>query len=399
MLILLSFDGVHYADLELAQLTNLKRISQDGVFVKRLETVFPSVTWNIHTAVVTGKRPSGHRIYGNEIYDRENRCRNNYFKMNLGTKEELIKSETFYDILAEKNDLRISAVCWPLTQGAKNIDLNIPEFYTQQEFDDYCSMDFYNELKEKGFSVNRYGEWSEKHSLGPMQDELTASIIEYIIKNRKADIILGHFLLFDSLQHEFGVGSPEAVWSLKYVDSLIGRILDVIEKEGLKDESNIIVFSDHGHTAVTDIYNPVKILEEGGAETHNFNFAYNGGCVLLYAEGENKEQILKNAKKILEKHPGTDKVFDSENMYEAGWSLPEKEDKLFPDLIIALKDGWCGTEETYVKSKSMHGYLPGSVERMNGFLTASGNGFGKGIVIENMSITDIYDIVMDIYKK
>ncbi len=398
MLILISFDGVHYGDLNLTNLPNLKRISDNGLFVNRLETVFPSVTWNIHTSVVTGKNPCEHRIYGNEIYDRKAGKNNNYYKMELGTKEELIKVPTFYDILALENK-KTAAICWPLTQGAKNIDINIPEFYTQEEFDNFCSQDFYNELKENGFPVNRYGDWSKKHALGPLQDDLTASIIEYIIKNRRADIILGHFLLYDSLQHEFGVGSPEALWSIRYVDTLIGRIIDCIESENIKDECSLIIFSDHGHTNVTNLFNAKEILNDSDCDTTNLRFAYNGGCVLVYGIGENKIQNLEAAKEVFRKHIGTDKIFDENNMHEAKWSLPEKKDVLFPDFVVALKEGWCGTENNNCEVKSMHGYLPSKVERMNGFLTAMGKGFEKEATVENISITDIYNMVMDICKK
>ena len=397
MLILLSFDGVHYGDLQLAQLPSLRRIVQKGLFVKRLETVFPSVTWNIHTSVVTGKKPKDHRIYGNEIYDRQRQTIDHYFCRQLGTKEDLIQCETFYDALA-KEGKTIASICWPLTQGAKHIEKNIPEFYTQEEFDRFCTPGFYEELKQEGFPLSCYGRWSKEHSLGPLQDSLTEEILEYIIRNRQADVILGHYLLYDSFQHEFGVGSPEAIWALSYVDSLIGRLLDCLEKEGLMEDTQIILFSDHGHSNVTQAFDINRILDMASCSRDALRVANNGGCALLYAIGTEGENQLKEARIILQNHPGVEKIYDGKNMEEIGWSLPEKPDKLFPDIVLALREGWCCAEGE-LKSKSMHGYNPKTVERMNGFLAACGRGFDQGAVVENMLVTDICDLIQKVYPQ
>ena len=398
MLILISFDGVHYNDLKLTDLPNVQKIIKNGLFVKRLETVFPSVTWNIHTSVVTGQKPEKHRIYGNSVFNRDTNEGGNYSKMSLGPKEELVKVPTFYDKMA-LDGKKIAAVCWPLTQGAKNIDMNLPEFYTQEEFDNYSTKEFFDELKEKGFNVDRYGEWSEKHSLGPLQDSLTAEIIEYIIKNKKADVILGHFLLYDSFQHDFGVGSPEALWALRYIDSLIGRIMDTAEAEKIEN-LNFMVFSDHGHSNIKYPFDFYKVLSDEGCETECFKTANNGGSVLVYALENCKSDIIEKAKDILKNHGAVDKIIDESNMNEVGWSVPDYYDKLFPSFIVALKEDWCGAgDDGKLSMKSMHGYLPSTVERMNGFMASCGTHFEKGSNVDNMEITKIYDIAMDIYEK
>ena len=395
MLFLLSFDGVHYGDLNLTELPNIKRLIQQGTYTKRLETVFPSVTWNIHTSVVTGKTPAVHRIYGNSVYSRKLGHNSSYFKVELGSKEQLLAAPTIYDALAEKGQ-RVASICWPLTQGAKSISLNIPEFYTQQEFDNHCSLDFYNELIEQGFPMHRYGEWSSNHLLNSMQDELTESIIEYIIKNEKADVVLAHYLLHDSMQHDFGTCSPEALWSLRYVDSLIGRLLQTLEEKGVLAQSNIIVFSDHGHVDVKHIFSANQELSQQDYQISPFIAVSNGGAIFLYRTKDHTDDDMARASAAFSHCEGVEGVYFADNFNAVGWSLPTQNDPLFPDLVLALKEGWLGGENSERAIRSMHGYNPKTVERMNGFLICSGPQFQSGLIQESLHVTDIFRIIEQI---
>ena len=70
---------------------------------------------------------------------------------------------------------------------------------------------------------------------------------------------------------------------------------------------------------------------------------------------------------------------------------------MFPDLTVALKAGWCCSENNTCGAKSMHGYDPNVYERMNGFMAACGPGFEKGKIIKEGRITEIYKTVLDLY--
>lgn len=54
----------------------------------------------------------------------------------------------------------------------------------------------------------------------------------------------------DGSLHLFGAGSEEVRDTLREVDHCVGRVIEAIEKLGVRDEFNILFLSDHGHTAV-----------------------------------------------------------------------------------------------------------------------------------------------------
>ena len=201
MKIIISIDGLSHGDLNLQLMPNLKRLLQKGYGLQTVQTIFPSVTWAIHTTVSTGRLPDTHTVFGNIFLEKNQEKA--YWNDDV-KKEETIAVPTFYDEFARKGKIVLS-VCWPLTQGAKHIAYNIPEFYSQEEFDCSCTKDFYEELKQAGYPMEHYGEWSVERDSVILQDELTEQIMEYVLQNKKIDVLMGHFLAIDTMEHFLAV--------------------------------------------------------------------------------------------------------------------------------------------------------------------------------------------------
>jgi predicted AlkP superfamily pyrophosphatase or phosphodiesterase len=69
---------------------------------------------------------------------------------------------------------------------------------------------------------------------------------EYVIPELRPSVVLNWITEPDGSHHSFGVGSPQAMLSIRNDDRNIGLILDKLETLGLLDETNIFVVSDHG---------------------------------------------------------------------------------------------------------------------------------------------------------
>jgi arylsulfatase A-like enzyme len=54
----------------------------------------------------------------------------------------------------------------------------------------------------------------------------------------------------DSSLHYYGIGAPETKTALKGCDDALARILDAMERRGIRDQFDIIYLSDHGHSTV-----------------------------------------------------------------------------------------------------------------------------------------------------
>ena len=227
---------------------NLRRLAEGGIYTKRLRTVFPSVTWNIHTSVITGKGPDEHGIWGNAAYSRSLGTQFSYFEGSIADAGR-IRQPVIFDLAAAKGKVS-AAICWPLTQGMSGIQYNIPECYAQNDFRRFSSPALVDELLTQGIAFHRYADWSRVHQLAVLQDDLTCRIVTYLIANKQIDVLYAHFLIHDSFQHDFGIRTPESAWALGYLDSLVGRIAASLRSAGLAEKTHFIVFSDHGHEDV-----------------------------------------------------------------------------------------------------------------------------------------------------
>ena len=389
MILVISLDGICHTDLDLDKMPNLTRLAKEGVYTKRLRTVFPSVTWNIHTSVTTGKGPDRHGIIGNTAFSRKKNTQFHYYDPNQ-VDASAIQEPNVFGLAAAKGKTS-AAICWPLTQKDMHIRYNIPEFYQKEYFYKYSTQDLVKELLAEGLPFERYGDWSSIHELAALQDDLTCRIVEYIIAQKQPDVLFTHFLIHDSFQHHFGIKNHESQWTMEYLDSLVGRLVAALRSVNLYDTSHMIVFSDHGHEAVSkyfDLASVLKSLDIRGCDIHCVN---NGGALFFYID---QNRISKNLMDQLSEgfklHEAVESVYTKEEANLLGLNSQLNPDS-FPDLILTLKHGWCLDNDR--KTRSMHGYNPETNPRMDGFMIRAGKSFEAGIVEDTERICEIFHIV------
>ena len=402
MIVVLSVDGVCCEDLHLNKLPNLKKLAEQGIYTKRLRTVFPSVTWSIHTSVITGKTPGQHGVLGNAVYSRGKKAIISYYDASE-VDINAIRQQTIFESAAAKGKIS-AAICWPLTQGSHHIQYNIPECYRQTDFNDYSTSVFVDEILKLGMEFNCYADWSCSIEFAALQDDLTCRIMEYLIERKPVDVLFAHFLINDSFQHYFGNRTPESEWSLRYADGLVGRVINSLKSANLFKKSHIIVFSDHGHEAVNKYFLLEPFLKQQGIPAEDFHNVSNGGTFFLYhRQSEVQESLLARLKTALEEHEAIEFVCTKEQSGKLGFK-PQMDLDTFPDIIAGLNQGWILDTQTPFRSigaiparlpraiRSTHGYLPETHPLMDGFMIRSGERFQKGINEESGDICDIYKI-------
>ncbi|HFJ9404203.1 TPA: alkaline phosphatase family protein [Bacillus paranthracis] len=419
----ISVDGLaqHYLENPKLQAPNLRSLIQNGAVARGLESIYPTETWAIHSSIVTGTYPSKHGVVGNWSFDREKQeviCYAGDVHVN---KEETLLQETYYD-LAKKNGWTTASVCWPVTKEAKSIDYNIPEFYNQELFEKFSTTSFWNELKEAGLPVDKYAIWSLDHARGHMQDWLTAEISKYLIRKHRPNLLQLHFLLPDSYQHDFGVNAEEILWSIEYVDERIGDILSTLKQEGIYDQTNIFIMSDHGHQNYLNVFNPNSIFEEKGWISESFENSKvlhisQSGSGFIYIQEKDpveKARLLAQVKELLEQQESVETIFVPESFSQLGVPTLEDNARLAPDLVIEAADDWkfgahpkqietfkghghTGINDTNsAQSKTIHldniagthGYLP-TKDTMKAIFVASGPAIRNGVELPLIKAVDV----------
>ena len=402
-LIVISADGLRASDVadERIRIPNIRSAIGRGGYVERLTSVFPTLTWAIHASLITGRRPSSTGIVGNAIYDRRSGRRTAYWDPEAATMDGDLRGDHLFSAFRRKGSA-IATICWPLTQGTASVDFNIPECYVQDYFERFSTPGFLSELKENDLPVHRYGAWSSDHAKVPMQDALTKDIAVYLRERHHPDVTFLHFLLIDGYQHDFGVGSPEAVHAIEYVDRLIGEV--IAERE----DANVVLFSDHGQASSPSVFYVDTWLREQGytssADKQAFAATSNGGVCFIYSLGASKEKEERLSAELAAL-PWIKGVWNRASFDRIGFPKQDPSPQGFlPDLVFELAPGHFvmdGAGAGLVVGPSrllgMHGYGPDWAE-MDGFLACAGPDFAAGFRAASASMLDIAPTLNAIYE-
>jgi predicted AlkP superfamily pyrophosphatase or phosphodiesterase len=92
-------------------------------------------------------------------------------------------------------------------------------------------------------------------------DELRSEAALYMWQNFRPDLLMVHFVWYDSQAHAFGPAAPEALTALESADRAIGKIREAISAD---PATNLVVLSDHGFAAVEKEAAPLVVFAEHG---------------------------------------------------------------------------------------------------------------------------------------
>jgi arylsulfatase A-like enzyme len=201
----------------------------------------------------------------------------------------------------------------------------------------------------------------------------------------------------DYSQHQMAPGSEMALAALKSVDDRLGTVLAALETNGLRNDTDVMVISDHGFSTIERADDPVPPLSAEGLMVTGTGFGAqppagtilavgNGGSIMFYVIGHD-EEVGRKLTEFLQKTDYAGVIFSR-------WGLPGTFDlhtghiatKEAPDVVMALH--WTGDPNAYgapgmldgdsgrKKGKGTHASL--SAYDMHNTLIAAGPDFKKG---------------------
>ena len=407
-LIVISIDAMVTDDLEYAdKLPTFHELISKGTVIKKVMTIYPSLTHCVHASIITGKAAGETGVTENTMFTP------GMVKMPWFNKYSDIKCETIFS-LAKKAGLTTASCRWPVTANAgADIDYLVPEIMRKdlEGFESDPIQAYINDGTTKGLvdivnaSIKKNGA-SLDH---PIYDEAQADCVCEIIKRYKPNLLLTHPGFVDSERHRTGLFSPYVLKSLEKTEEWLAKVVDATKEAGIFENTDFILLSDHGHCPYHTFSMPnVKLVEEGLITLDsNGNVkdwqAYIQSCDLsahVYLKNSEDSKLTDRVEKLLQKWIAEDSVG-----IESYMSAKEAKEKygLFGNFsfTIEAKEGF-SFEDEYTGplfeenppvepglAHSAHGHLPhkGPQPIFIGF----GPHFEKGKVEDNCSILDHFD--------
>ena len=293
--IVLVIDGLRPDSITPDVMPNLDRLRRGGVSYTRSHSVYPTVTRVNAASISTGLLPGHHGIVGNSLYlpsfaprpmsNGDYQVLLNLAKINGGrvviqkTLGEYFADAGVHYVALSSGSTGNATLLNPTAVFGKG-ELISPGFEKDSRvaFPDALNAELLSKYgKEKGDSGNPSLVWTER------------VLREYVLEKMHPDVIVDWMDQPDVAQHEFGVGSPEALTALRLVDQQIGLLLARLKELALDGKTDIIVTCDHGfdYDPAADLVAPIR---DAGL-SDDVAVDNEGGSNLFYVKGHDAAKI------------------------------------------------------------------------------------------------------------
>ena len=241
-LCLISLDAVSRQDADrLLGLPALLALKEQGVFCDGVQTAYPTITYPIHTSIITGCWPDAHGIGHNQPFqpDTAPEMRKWYWE------EGQIGQRTLHQAAREAG-LDVASILWPVTGKSRAIRRNFPEVLPLPGESAVVKMLRYASPVWLLHMELLYGK--QRQSIEqPHLDDYAALLCEKLyLSRRPPDVLTVHLVDCDAMRHHYGTDSREAYAAMERLDGRVGRIVEAVKKAGLYEDTLFCVVSDHG---------------------------------------------------------------------------------------------------------------------------------------------------------
>lgn len=398
-LIMISLDAVGKRDMDfMLSLPNFSKIVEQGAFCDNVYSVYPSLTYPAHTAIMTGRVPNNSGIVSNT------KLQPNRHNPDWIYKRKYIHGTTLPDE-ASKRGYSVCSMLWPVLGGAK-IKYNIPEVMITRKSQNQIIACMLNGSPKYLYEINsRFGHI--RHGIAqPALDDFLMASAQYTIEKYDPDMMMIHFTDVDTNRHDYGADNEHIKAALIRHDNRLGQLMEWLSKTRPMEETTFIVLGDHCQMDAHTIVYPNKYLaDKGFIDIKNgkiTDYRLVAQCldgsfyIRLNEKYRENEQVLEQVTDLLnemkkEEALGIEAVFTNEEaamMGADGSCLVMVEGKrgyYFLNDFEILTEPVEATKNH--KMFAIHGCLPSKEENIT-FFAAMGKGIKKGVRIPSMRLWD-----------
>jgi predicted AlkP superfamily pyrophosphatase or phosphodiesterase len=377
--LMISIDGLRPGDVLQAESRGLKipalrSLAQGGTYATAVRGVLPTLTYPSHTTLITGVWPDRHGIASNLTFDP-------YLKNQTGWYwyAEDIKVPTLWDAAHEAR-LKVVNVHWPVSVGARGIDLNLPQLWRTGTDDD---RKLNRALATRGLTERleaALGPYAQGIDESVEGDEVRAKFAEKLMADEAPGFATVYLTGLDHVQHESGPDTPEAHAALERIDAAVGRLVTAARKA--QPKLVVVIVSDHGFAPVAHDVNLIAPFVQAGLihidlakrEITSWDAEpwFAGGAAEIKLAHPEDKALRARVEALLEKlkaNPdlGIDEVMGEDRISKLGGAKDYQ-------YLIAFKLGYemgkdpLGPAVGPSPVKGMHGYAPAFPEMRATFL-------------------------------
>lgn len=397
-LVVISLDSMGFRDLnELRDLVpNLAQLIEKGTWVKKVQGIFPTLTYPSHTSIITGQYPAVHGVVNNTKLQPRRLSPDWYWY------RKDVKATPLYDVAREAG-MTTAAFLWPVTAGSK-IDYNLAEIFPNRIWTNQVMVSLKASSPWFLMQMNhRYGKLRHGIKQPWLDDFITACAVD-TLKNKQPDLTLIHLVDMDSMRHRYGVRSDEAKAALQRLDGRVARLIRATKDAGTYGQTNFVILGDHYQINVDKMIHLNQLFAKqgwltpvDGKTTYKGNWRVTAktcdGETYVYTRGN---VDLGKVKQVIAGVEGVEHIYDGAEAVKLGadpkcaFLVEAKPGYYFTDevnrpaVVEKVDPASLGTHDRY---HGVHGYGP---NQPNYFTTAifAGPDVREGATVEGAHLVD-----------
>ena len=400
-LIVLSADALVAEDMEyLATLPNFQKYLAGGVGIRRVHSVYPTITYPCHTTMITGVYPEKHQVTGNlELHPGQT----SDLPWLWDSKYNACHQDIFTE--AKKAGYETAAVFWPVTGNHPAIDHLIDEYWIQSEEDTPEAAFRRMGSDEQMLRIVEKNSHGVKRLLHPQLDTFIVDCACDVIRECHPDLLFLHPADVDWARHQYGVFNDQVKKTVESTDRYIGQIMSAVEESGAAEETNLVLVSDHGQRNITKIVNInvafaraglIRVKEDGTFADWDAWCLSGGMSAQVYLKHPDDPARMDQVKRLLEKMQkdvryGIERIFTKEEAEKEHLSgdfsfvLEALEgtsfgDQFQPPLVTSFET------KDYRYGHATHGYLPEKGPQP--VFYAKGPDFAEHVMLDHARLVD-----------
>ena len=248
--VLVSLDAFFEPDIDrLPRDGAIIRVLREGAWCRKVETIFPALTYPIHVTMVTGCDPADTGVGQNQPFqpDVPKDSRRWYWE------REHIRVPTLFEAVKEAGG-RSCSILWPVNCKNRAVSWCFPEVHPLPgENPVLKALKFGTPLYilagEKRFGHLRKG--IEE----PWLSDYAAALAGDTIRRRRPELTALHLIDLDHTRHHCGTFSPEANEAIVRLDRRVGNLMKAMKDAPGMEDAFLILVSDHGQADITRTVN------------------------------------------------------------------------------------------------------------------------------------------------
>lgn len=401
--IILTLDGfpAYLLNDPKAPIPTIRKLAAEGAVATAMHVVNPSVTWPNHTTLSTGVLPAKHGVIFNGLLVRGGPglpVRVDW----SATQQQLVHAPTIWEA-AHRAGLSTAAIFWPCTNQATEIDDVLPDMAEPLAS---TTPRLRDELIAAGALPGpTSADWDRLSQ--PQRDQVYVTAACRLIRQRKPNLLLLHFVLLDYIHHNYGPQTAAGYTAMAVLDAQVREVMRAVDEAQIAEQTTLFLTADHGFIRPKKLIEPNVILRKAGllhagpAEivAAQVQALPEGGIAMIYLTSPAKPRALIT--QVIELFKGKEGITDiitPDRFASLGLPNPATDNHM-ADLILSTNDdyafGGTAAGDAEIREPVMgvsmvgyHGYLS-SNPKMAAIFIAHGPGIKAGVQLGEIDNTSV----------